>query len=436
MSSRGSWRDLPSFISATEKYLSNPPTIYLSDHNNQQPLRIMKITVLLCRYPIIASCIVLRLTSTSAFVNIIKRTGYIISDVMSTSKPLYHQPVDALRVTSKNTQVTPSHNSTATIQHKRQRVPILSYKNNYVIVSKPAGISIHRSANTWGHAAKSTSLEKMIRKQLARKPYLVHRLDHRTSGAVIMGFDSQTAGQLHGRLREQDAVKLYVALARGDLREHFLNANVTTEGGDRLDDILPNVIQSGNKYGAITIDLPIKVDDIEKDAKTDFYFLSSIDLNEVLASRDEQQSTDEIYTNKALTLLLCRPRTGRTHQIRKHLRDGLNSPIIGDSQHGDSRVNRFWRETIGLDRLALHCWYLDLPTFGNNALNDSEHRSKDNMPIQCFAPLPRDLTCALEHELLNELWSEALQSEPRLDLEPYDEKGGTFGRNYRSRQQL
>ena len=49
-----------------------------------------------------------------------------------------------------------------------------------------------------------------------------------------MGFDSQTAGELHGRLRDRAAVKLYVALVRGDLRESFQYAASSTavKGGD------------------------------------------------------------------------------------------------------------------------------------------------------------------------------------------------------------
>lgn len=299
---------------------------------------------------------------------------------------------------------------------------------------------MHRNSNHWGHAAKSPSLEKLVRRQLSRKPYLIHRLDHRTSGAVMMGFDPQTAGRLHGRLRDDGAIKLYIALVRGDLRKEFADAPPCVVG-DRLQDILPNgkgteeILQQStgrrNYYGKITIDMPIKVDDVEKDATTDFYFLSCIDLNEKYSSN---QSPDVPYSNKALTLLLCRPRTGRKHQIRRHLMKGLNCPIIGDSKHGDSRVNRFWRETIGLDRLALHCWCLSLPPDEQNDKNDDqgEYSLEDNESIQCIAPLPDDLTVALQHESLKVLWDEALEVEPLLGLEPFDEKGGTFGRHYRS----
>ena len=305
---------------------------------------------------------------------------------------------------------------------------------------------MHRNANRWGHAAKSPSLEKLIRRQLARKPYLVHRLDHRTSGAVIMAFDSQTAGRLHGRLRGDGAIKLYVALVRGDLRKKFENANVTPIG-ERLHDILPENMRSKSitsttgyeSCGKITIDLPIKVDEVKKDAITDFYFLSSLNLNERLESRDKTNKNDTIpFLNKSLTLILCRTRTGRTHQIRRHLQKGLNAPIIGDSEHGDSRVNRFWRETIGLDRLALHCWYLEMPSVGlnNNDVGADNQSFEDESTIQCISPIPEDFIGPLQNKIVNDLWHEALDKEERLGLEPYDEKGGTFGRHYRSKRGL
>jgi len=359
----------------------------------------------------------------SAFTSYTKRKGYI-----NLLAPLDSFDADSNAQTTCNTSI--GNNLNNTVKHKRTRIPILSYRNNYVIVSKRAGLSMQRNSNRWGHAAKAPALETLVRKQLGRKPYIVHRLDHRTSGAVIMGFDSSTTGKLHGRLRDDGAVKLYVALVRGDLRAMFQRDGVCVDG-ERLDDILPKLqakdeTQSSRRecYGKITIDLPIKVDDVEKESRTDFYFLSSIDLNEKLSLEEE---TNSPFLNNSLTLLLCRPRTGRMHQIRRHVQKGLNSPIIGDSQHGDSRVNRFWRETIGLDRLALHCWYIDLPP-------SIDHNDEDGGAIKCIAPLSDDFIDALRHEDLNELWSECLQIEPQLGMEPYDEKGCTYGRHYRSKK--
>ncbi|KAL3758216.1 hypothetical protein ACHAWU_004854 [Discostella pseudostelligera] len=370
--------------------------------------------------------------------------------------------------------------STTAPIHKRPRIPILSYQNSYVIVSKPTGMTVHSNSNShvrWGQAKKSPVLESIVQKQLCRKVYLVHRLDHRTSGACILGFTSDAAGRLHGRLRNDNATKLYIALVRGDLRSKFqCAARISTDNVDGIDlsingdgsvmgcrdPIQANMSVMRDEedadhsrgeeyYGKLSVKLPITTDGITKDAHTDVYFLSSMSTNAVVPDgKNERYSTTSScdipslnnatyatslpYITTSLTLLLCRPKTGRTHQIRKHLQRALNAPIIGDVQHGDSRVNRYWREHIGLDRLGLHCWYLELPPSDDNggagALEDEDD---DNKIIQCMAPLTHDFIVPLRHEMLQCLWNEAIRFESRLSMEPYDERGGTFGRHYRKR---
>lgn len=367
-------------------------------------------------------------------------------------------------------------------ERSRPRIPVLSYRDSYVILSKPPGMTMHHSSDTrWGRS-KSPVLQTVIRKQLSRKPYLVHRLDHRTSGAVIVGFDSETAGELHGRLRKSDAVKLYVALVRGDLRQRFRDAAATVPSGaseedgvvgspGRVPDVLAgkggrnpsfgdgNSLESSEYEGKITVNLPLRVGGVEKEARTDFYFLSSMEAS----ARPEEEGRSDGETNgnnrnssslgstpgstvtapsaaprvtKSLTLLLCRPRTGRTHQIRRHLQRALRAPVVGDSEHGDSRVNRFWRESVGLDRLGLHCWYLDLPpaAASSDPTSPSDSGGEGDGGIACVAPLTPDFAAALRHEALQPLWEEAARVEPRLGMEPYDERGGTFGRHYRTRR--
>ena len=370
-------------------------------------------------------------------------------------------------------QKEPAQNNTTTIQ-ERPRIPILSYQNSYVIVSKPAGMTVHTNSNSharWGQSKKSPVLQSILKKQLCRKVYLVHRLDHRTSGACILGFTSDMAGRLHGRLRDDNAIKLYVALVRGDLRSIFQRAATSTDDGNNRVDMSVNsdgsvigsrdsipTIMSTEKYavhrgeehfGKLTVNLPIAVDGVAKDAITDVYFLASMP-NNVVADDNSSCSTSTItskvvpassngpnsktpYITKSLTLLLCRPKTGRTHQIRKHLQKALNAPIIGDVQHGDSRVNRFWRECIGLDRLGLHCSYLELPPL-EVSCDCVPTRDDDKQIIQCIAPLTHDFIDALRHERLKSLWNEAICVEPVLSMESYDERGGTYGRHYRKRQ--
>ena len=58
-------------------------------------------------------------------------------------------------------------------------------------------------------------------------------------------------------------------------------------------------------------------------------------------------------------LVAARPRTGRFHQVRRHLKH-LGHPLVGDTTYGRSEHNRAVREGCGLDRLALHALRVSL----------------------------------------------------------------------------
>lgn len=288
-----------------------------------------------------------------------------------------------------------------TAKRIRPRIPIIQYHDDWVCVNKPAGMPVHRSGSAT--PKRQFVLASLLKRQLARKVYPVHRLDHRTSGATLFAFDSKTCGLLHKALTynndDEDksmpktSEKNYVALVRGDWKWRFKSSDV------------------------VTIDKPLKVKEEIKHAKTEF---------RLLASSPGDASIK--YSPAACSLLLCTPKTGRTHQIRRHA-STMGFPIIGDTQHGDTKINRWWRQNRSLDRLFLHCLSLDLPSL--SAFEEdifSKKRSK------CVAPLLPELVNAFQHEDLRELWNEAKGKDPRLALEVVDERGGSFGRDYKKMQ--
>ena len=298
-------------------------------------------------------------------------------------------------------------------KRERPRIPVLQYHDNWVAINKPAGISTTRSKSTpRSHFVLST----LLKRQLARKIYPVHRLDHRTSGAMLFAFDSRTCGLLHNALTFAGCVdddndddcdflvdkkiksvansdgssKQYIALLRGDWKRKFGDMN------------------------SITVRKPLNVKGTEKEAETIFT---------VLASHSGDPNSNHCLS--ACSLVLCSPKTGRFHQIRRHAQS-ISFPVIGDNKYGDTKVNRFFREERSLNRLFLHCFILRLPplsTFDTESSDDS---------IEIIAPLSQDLQDALQREEMRLLLQEALKIEPRLLLEQVDERGGTFGRNYSS----
>jgi len=83
------------------------------------------------------------------------------------------------------------------------------------------------------------------------------------------------------------------------------------------------------------------------------------------------------------SLVLALPETGRLHQIRRHLRH-IDHPLVGDVKHGSGQINRHYRTTYNLHRLALHASRLafDHPV------------TKERIEIACN--LPSDLTLPFE----------------------------------------
>jgi tRNA pseudouridine65 synthase len=65
-------------------------------------------------------------------------------------------------------------------------------------------------------------------------------------------------------------------------------------------------------------------------------------------------------TFERYALVEATPLTGRTHQIRRHLKHASH-PIIGDVRYGKGDHNRMFRERFGLHRLALHASELHVP---------------------------------------------------------------------------
>ena len=89
----------------------------------------------------------------------------------------------------------------------------------------------------------------------------------------------------------------------------------------------------------------------EKNATTWFNFVAG-----------QPEKSENGINQPRMSIVLARPMQGRWHQIRKHL-NGLSHPILGDTTHGASKVNREWKEKRNMpgERVCLHLARLQLP---------------------------------------------------------------------------
>lgn len=165
--------------------------------------------------------------------------------------------------------------------------------------------------------------------------YPIHRLDRATSGVLVFGLSSDVARILGGAFMAGSVQKRYVALVRGTPPEEI-----------EIDHPVPKT-EDGPRVDAVT-------------------------WCRKLARSPKDRCT----------LVEARPRTGRLHQIRRHLKH-LSHPLVGDVRYGKGDINRHYRASWGLHRLALHALELEVP------------HPADGSCLRLRAPIPDDLAAPL-----------------------------------------
>lgn len=177
----------------------------------------------------------------------------------------------------------------------------------YIAVEKPAGLFVHRSD---ADRSNQDVLLPELQQQLAQRLYVVHRLDRPTSGLLLLAKSSHAASLMAPLFAHRQVAKRYMAVVRG-----FLPDDGTCE--------IPLVPEKGRGLPSTH---PFAT---PKPATTNWKIQSRFDLPVENAR----------YPTTRCTLVNVFPKSGRFHQIRRHF-NYLGYPILGDTQHGDSRLNR------------------------------------------------------------------------------------------------
>lgn len=181
----------------------------------------------------------------------------------------------------------------------RTNGPEILYEDDDVaIFNKPAGLSVHRSAEHGIRNLVDTGIACFARRGIELKLYPVNRLDRETSGLVLLAKSSAKAGAFGKLFQEGLVEKRYLTVVSGK----------TAESG--------------------VIDLPLD----EKESRSDFRTL---------------------WTRKGVSILSVTPITGRSHQIRRHL-SSIGHPVMGDLRYGGKRNRE-------LGSHALHSYRLSFP---------------------------------------------------------------------------
>ena len=212
---------------------------------------------------------------------------------------------------SESVQLTELEVQEAPEPSEQTEIPVVFEDAHLMVVEKPAGMVVHPAP---GHA--TGTLAQLLAGSLSGgeegRAGIVHRLDQDTTGLLIVARTEDAHRQLRQMLEKREVKRIYTALVDGapPTREGTITAPI---GRDRR----------VRTRMSTTTDTP-------RDATTHF-------------------TVDTAFAHS--TLLTVQLETGRTHQIRVHLKT-VGLPVIGDPEYGI-------RGGLGLSRQFLHAAQLE-----------------------------------------------------------------------------
>jgi len=211
------------------------------------------------------------------------------------------------------------------------KLRIVRENPSWVLIDKPAGFHTHAPEDKNLRISQRWNALSILEKQLGVPLYPMHRLDRATSGLLLYSKKRELNGAFQRQFAERTVRKVYFALVRG-----------TFIGDVELDQALRS--ESGEAQESIT--------------KANSLYTFSLPIAHPRGG------------TRTFTFLRAEPLTGRFHQIRRHLA-GAGFPLIGDSRHGDRKLNREFTALLGCAQLFLRCMTLEFqcPESGRRELN-------------------------------------------------------------------
>lgn len=208
----------------------------------------------------------------------------------------------------------------AEVEIKAQDIPltILYEDSDIVVLDKASGLVVHPAEGN-----PDSTLVNALLHHIAdlsgiggeMRPGIVHRLDKDTSGCMVVAKHDIAHRRLTEAFAERRISKIYLAVVNG----------VPREKSGRIQ----------NTIGRHPVDrkrMSILLDGAGKEAVTEWQCLA---------------------TDQGCALIQCRLLTGRTHQIRVHMKEALQCPILGDPIYAQPAKQR-----VRVPRLMLHAWKL------------------------------------------------------------------------------
>jgi tRNA pseudouridine65 synthase len=201
---------------------------------------------------------------------------------------------------------------------------ILFENETLIAINKPHGLLVHKTSIA---ADVKTFAVQQLRDQIGQRVYPAHRLDRKTAGVLLFAKNKSEDYKLQKLFRERKVEKNYKAIVRGYTdAEGLIDYALKEKEGDRL-----------------------------KEAVTAYTLIKRFEIDIPSAG----------FPSSRYSLVDLKPRTGRYHQLRKHMAH-IFHPIIGDRPHGCNKQNKLWKENFNMMTMLLHASHLvfDHPDYG------------------------------------------------------------------------
>lgn len=237
--------------------------------------------------------------------------GYVEVNNNIIEKPSYKTKInDVINVTEKEIEVLG-------IVPENLPLDILYEDDDILIINKARGMVVHPSngheSGTLVNAIMYHCKDKLSSINGVIRPGIVHRIDKDTSGILCICKNDESHKNIAAQFKEHSNVRKYLAIVKGDVSKDSgeINKPIGRDKRNRL---------------------RMAIDKDGKEAITRFKVLKRFN---------------------AYTYIECELLTGRTHQIRVHMKD-LGYPLLGDLLYG--KVDRNFKD---LDGQVLHAYYLE-----------------------------------------------------------------------------
>ncbi len=232
-------------------------------------------------------------------------------------------------------------------------ISVLYEDDDLIVIDKPPGLVVNKA-----HSVQGPTVQDWVEKKINiytdeshvypmddfySRAGIVHRIDKETSGILLIAKNPHAFYSLQKQFKERSVKKTYIALVHGALvGEGIIQAPVGRLPWNR------------KRFGILSEGKP---------SVTRYTC-----IKQFISKSDEK--------DQKLSLVELSPETGRTHQIRVHMKY-INHPVVGDPLYAGRKVSR--RDRLWAPRVMLHAWKI------------SFHHPTSGAQLNVVAPIPDDM---------------------------------------------